>query len=78
MKRKIKTKMIDLLEASDSCTYEMLYYLDTKTGEVVIKYEEGLVDDEGDAALSRAIEEDEENRFIPIPVQDSRETLDCP
>lgn len=72
--RKIKAKMIDILDAFEFCTYERLYFLDTKTSEIVSVFDAGLVDDEETTELLRAIERDEEGRFIPIPVQDSRES----
>ena len=70
--KKVKISLSDLINVFDSASQEERQYLDTKTGEIIIIFDEALsgIDD---SKLEEKIEAGFNVRYFAIPRQDSHE-----
>lgn len=69
--RKVKANLSELIDAFDNCRIEYEYYLDTKTGELLLVSDEFMDTNETKEIYERLDSEPE--RCLSIPTESSRE-----
>jgi len=69
--RKVKASLSELIDAFDNCQIGYEYYLDTKTGELLLVSDEFMDTNETEEIYERLDSEPE--RYLSIPTESSRE-----
>lgn len=69
--RKVKANLSELIDAFDNCQIGYEYYLDTKTGELLLVSDEFMDTGETEEIYERL--DDEPERYLSIPTESSRE-----
>jgi hypothetical protein len=69
--RKVKANLSELIDAFDNCQIGYEYYLDTKTGELLLVSDEFMDTNETEEIYERLDSEPE--RYLSIPTESSRE-----
>ena len=69
--RKVKANLSELIDAFDNCRIGYEYYLDTKTGELLLVSDEFMDTNETEEIYERL--DDEPERYLSIPTESSRE-----
>jgi len=69
--RKVKANLSELIDAFDNCQIGYEYYLDTKTGELLLVSDEFM--DTGETEEIHERLDDEPERYLSIPTESSRE-----
>ena len=69
--RRVKANLSELIDAFDNCQIGYEYYLDTKTGELLLVSDEFMDTGETEEIYERL--DDEPERYLSIPTESSRE-----